>query len=73
MRGFYGNDPSGAAYLLKHQRRKHLLDFLTGYTVPVVTNTRTVIKCVEESVSVKMGQFKLYGVLIGLISVMVPC
>ncbi len=63
FREFYGNDPSGAAYLLKHQVRKHLLDFLTGYTVPVVTNTRTVIKCVEESVSVKMGQFRLYGVL----------
>ncbi|KJU86645.1 hypothetical protein MBAV_001161, partial [Candidatus Magnetobacterium bavaricum] len=63
FREFYGNDPSGAAYLLKHQVRKHLLDFLSGYTVPVVTNTRTVIKCVEESVSVSMGGLRLYGVL----------
>ncbi|MBF0590464.1 MAG: PD-(D/E)XK nuclease family protein [Nitrospirae bacterium] len=60
---FYGQDPSGAAYLLRRQVRRHLLDFLSGYTLPIVASTKTVIKCVEEAVSVRMGRFRLYGVL----------
>ncbi|MBF0343455.1 MAG: PD-(D/E)XK nuclease family protein [Nitrospirae bacterium] len=61
FREFYGQEPSGAAYLLKQQVRRHLLDFLDNYTLPIVKRTNTMVKCVEEDISVNLGHLKLYG------------
>jgi ATP-dependent helicase/nuclease subunit B len=57
----YGDDPTGAAYLLKAQIKEHLGDYLTKYRVPLIKETKVTILGVEETIEGTLGTYTLKG------------
>jgi len=57
----FGDDPTGALFLLKRQVKKHLIDFIDHYTVPLVKNNHVTILACEEKIAIKFSSFKLMG------------
>jgi len=57
----YGENPSGAVYLLKQQIKRHLRDFFEKYFVPLITERPvTVLNC-EEDIRSSIDSFNLRG------------
>lgn len=57
----YGANPSGPAYLLKQQIKKHLKDFLRHYCIPVIREKGTMIIDTELPIKKSLDAFKLKG------------
>ncbi|MFZ2196537.1 MAG: PD-(D/E)XK nuclease family protein, partial [Thermodesulfovibrionales bacterium] len=57
----YGENPSGAVYLLKQQIKRHLRDFFEKYFVPLILEGPvTVLNC-EEDIRTSIDSFNLRG------------
>ncbi len=54
----YGDDVTGAAWLLKHQIKTHLKEFFQFYQRPLVKDLDVEIKGIEERIEVKAGHGK---------------
>lgn len=57
----YGANPSGPAYLLKQQIKKHLKDFLKHYYIPAIREKTTSIVETEFKLEKTVNSFKLKG------------
>ncbi len=57
----YGDNPAGAAYLLKAQIKAHLSDYLRKYRIPLVNEKEVMIIGVEEPFEANIDSFKLKG------------
>ncbi|MBI1822502.1 MAG: PD-(D/E)XK nuclease family protein, partial [Nitrospirae bacterium] len=57
----YGNDISGARYLLNRQVKKHLIDFLENYTLPLIKRKSVTILACEENLNVEFSSYRLTG------------
>ncbi len=57
----YGDEPSGAVYLLKVQIREHLKDYLEKYRIPLINRKEVTIIGVEESLEVSLDSYTLKG------------
>jgi CRISPR/Cas system-associated exonuclease Cas4 (RecB family) len=57
----YGNDPVGAAYLLKGQVQAHLKRFLRDYTLPLIREHAVTVLHVEHNIKVTKNSFSLIG------------
>jgi CRISPR/Cas system-associated exonuclease Cas4 (RecB family) len=57
----YGEEPSGAVYLLKRQVRRHLSDLVKDYYIPLVHEENVVILENEEALSVRIEGYNLKG------------
>lgn len=57
----YGNNPAGAAYLLKRQIKDHLSDLLRKYYIPLLREKRVVILESEHDIRVSIDSFNLKG------------
>jgi ATP-dependent helicase/nuclease subunit B len=55
----YGQDPAGEIYLLRHQVRRHLEDFIKNYQMPKVKEFRTKILDLEREIQVEKEAFQL--------------
>ena len=57
----YGDNPSGAVYLLRAQIKEHLGDYLGKYCIPLVNEKKVTIIGVEESIGATIDSYKLKG------------
>jgi ATP-dependent helicase/nuclease subunit B len=57
----YGDNPTGAVYLLKSQIKEHLRDYLSRYRIPTIKEKKVTILGVEESIKATLNSFKLKG------------
>ncbi len=57
----YGDNPTGAAYLLQAQIKKHLRDYLRRYRIPLVREKKVTIIAVEEPIEATLNSRKLRG------------
>jgi CRISPR/Cas system-associated exonuclease Cas4 (RecB family) len=55
----YGKDPTGEVYLLRHQVKNHLEDFIKNYQVPKIKEFQTKILSLEQRIDVVKDSFKL--------------
>lgn len=65
--GDYGANPSGPAYLLKQQIKKHLKDFLKRYYIPVIREKATMVIATELPIKITVDSFNLKGRLDSII------
>jgi ATP-dependent helicase/nuclease subunit B len=57
----YGDNPTGAAYLVKAQIKAHLRDYLSRYRIPLIKERTVTIIGVEESLEATLNSYKLKG------------
>ncbi len=57
----YGDNPTGAVYLLKAQIKEHLRDYLSRYRIPLIKEKKVTIIGVEEPIEVTLNSYKLKG------------
>jgi ATP-dependent helicase/nuclease subunit B len=57
----YGDNPTGAAYLVKAQIKAHLRDYLSRYRIPLIKKRTVTIIGVEESLEATLNSYKLKG------------
>jgi ATP-dependent helicase/nuclease subunit B len=57
----YGNNPAGSVYLLKHQIKNHLRDFLDKYYLPAIRKQPLMILDIEKDIHIAANSFKLRG------------
>ncbi len=61
FRDEYGSNPAGSVYLLKHQIKNHLLDFLQKYYIPTIRKQPLTLLEVEKDIHITADSFKLRG------------
>ncbi|MDA8241154.1 MAG: PD-(D/E)XK nuclease family protein [Nitrospiraceae bacterium] len=57
----YGDNPTGAVYLVKAQIKGHLRDYLSRYRIPLIKEKTVKIIGVEESIGAALNSYKLKG------------
>jgi ATP-dependent helicase/nuclease subunit B len=57
----YGDNPTGAVYLLKAQIKEHLRDYLIGYRIPLIKEKKVTIMEVEVPIEATLNSYKLKG------------
>ena len=57
----YGDNPTGAVYLLKAQIKEHLRDYLSRYRLPLIKERKVMIIGVEEPIEAALNSHKLKG------------
>ncbi len=57
----YGDNPTGAVYLLKAQIKEHLRDYLSKYRIPLIKEKKVTIIGVEEPIEATLNSYKLKG------------
>ncbi len=58
---YFGSEPSGSAYLIKRQIKKHLHELLKKYYIQIVkNNTLKIIDC-EYKIDIRVNSYKLKG------------
>jgi len=61
FRDEYGNNPAGSLYLLKHQIKNHLRDFLQKYYIPAIRKQPVTLLDIEKDIHITANSFKLRG------------
>jgi CRISPR/Cas system-associated exonuclease Cas4 (RecB family) len=57
----YGNNPAGSVYLLRHQIKNHLRDFLEKYYIPAIRNQPLMFVDIEKDIHIAANSFQLRG------------
>jgi CRISPR/Cas system-associated exonuclease Cas4 (RecB family) len=57
----YGNNSTGAVYLLKAQIKEHLRDYLSRYRLPLIKEKKVMIMGIEEPIEATLNSHKLKG------------
>jgi ATP-dependent helicase/nuclease subunit B len=57
----YGNNPAGSVYLLRHQIKNHLRDFLEKYYIPAIRKQPLTLLDIEKDIHITANSFKLRG------------
>jgi ATP-dependent helicase/nuclease subunit B len=57
----YGHNPAGSVYLLRHQIKNHLQDFLGKYYIPAIRKQPLTLLEIEKDIYIEANSFKLRG------------